>query len=157
MSDLNITKKQLPNGFPFISYEDSYALCGQPQVKDLEEFKELSWTHILNLRNPEELLSLDFEMPQLCEKLSLSYSHIPIMINGELNKQALQQIHELLNSKKSAKIVIHCASGARSVVALMAHFLVLKKYNKEEISDLAPQLGLNSPQMLSRLYEAMEN
>ena len=157
MDNPNITKKQLPSGFPFISYKDSYALCGQPQVKDLEKFKELSWTHILNLRNPEELLSLDFERPQLCEKLSLSYSHIPIMINGELDKQALQESHELLNSKKDVKIVIHCASGARSAVALMAHFLFLKKYNKEEISGLAPQLGLNSPQMLSRLYETMEN
>ena len=157
MNKQNIVRKQLSSGFSFICYQDSYALCGQPQPDDLKEFKNSAWNHILNLRNSEELQTLDFEMPHLCEKLSLDYSHIPIIVNGFVNKQALQKVHELLNSSPEKKIVIHCASGARSALALMAHFLFSGRYKKEELSDLAQPLGLNSPQMLTRLYSAIEN
>ncbi|MCZ0932680.1 MAG: sulfur transferase domain-containing protein, partial [Oligoflexia bacterium] len=117
----SITKKQLSGGFSFICYQDRYALCGQPQQEDLKEFKNSAWNSILNLRNSEELRALDFEMPRSCENLGLDYNHIPIIINGELNKPALQKIHNLLHSNPDKKTVIHCASGTRSIIALIAH------------------------------------
>ncbi|MDE0092702.1 MAG: sulfur transferase domain-containing protein [Oligoflexia bacterium] len=157
MNVSSIVKTELPSGFPFVCYQDCYALCGQPQPDNLKEFKELTWTHILNLRNPEELQTLDFEMSGLCEKLSLDYSHIPIIVNSNFDKQALQQIHNLLNSNPNKKWVIHCASGTRSALALIAHFLFLGRYKKDELSDLAQQLGLSSLQMLDRLYDTIEN
>ena len=157
MGATDIIKKQLSSGFSFICYQDRYALCGQPQPEDLKEFKNSDWNSILNLRNPEELQALDYEMSSSCEKLDLDYNHIPIILNGEFNKPALQQIHELLNSSPNKKIVIHCASGKRSILALIAHFLLSEKHTKEELSNLAQELGFDSSQMLARLYDTIEN
>ena len=56
-------------------------MCGQPQKKDLEELKKEGWDLILNLRNPEELESLDFQMDQLCDSLDLHYKLIPVFQN----------------------------------------------------------------------------
>ena len=157
MDETAIIKKQLSSGFPFVCYQNRYALCGQPQEKDLKEFKNLDWSCILNLRNQEELQNLDFEMPRSCEALGLEYNHIPIIINTVINKPALQKIHGLLNSNSDKKTVIHCASGKRSILALIAHFLFLGQNTKEELSRLAQKLGLDSAQMLARLYDTIEN
>ena len=157
MDTTAITKKQLSSGFPFVCYQESYALCGQPQSEDLKEFKKLNWSLILNLRNQEELQNLDFEMTPFCEELGLEYSHIPIIVNGEFDKTALQQIHELLSSQMNKKVVIHCASGKRSILALIAHFLFSKKHSKEELLLLAQQLGFDSQQMPEQLFSAIED
>ena len=157
MDTTAIIKTQLSNSFPFICCQERYALCGQPQLEDLKEFKNAGWSSILNLRNQEELKNVDFNMSSSCEELGLEYSHIPIIINGEINKPALQKIHSLLNSNPNKKIVIHCASGTRSIVALIAHFFFSGEHKLEELSSLAQQMGLSSPQMLDRLFNTIEN
>ena len=157
MEKTGIIKKQLSSGFPFICYQDHWILCGQPQLEDLKELKDLGWSSILNLRNQTELESIDFNMPSSCEKLGLEYNHIPIIINGEFNKAILERIHNLLNSQTDKKTVIHCASGKRSVLALITHLFLSKKHTKEEISQLAQELNFDSPQMLARLFDAIES
>ena len=95
--------------------------------------------------------------PHFCEELGLEYSHIPIIVNGEFDKTTLQRIHELLSSQMNKKVVIHCASGKRSILALIAHFLFSKKHNKEELLLLAQQLGFDSQQMPVQLFSAIED
>ena len=156
MKNQNIIKKQLKTGFPFICYGDRFALCAQPEPEDLKEFKEESWTDVLNLRGLQELESLDFEMSELCHKLSLNYNNIPVIVDGGISKEALQTIHSLLsNSKEEKKFVIHCASGARSAMALIAHFIFSNSYKTSELPALAEQLGLSKPEMLMRLFQVM--
>ena len=156
MKNQNITKKQLTTAFPFVCYDNRFALCGQPQEEDLKEFKTESWTNVLNLRNRKELDDLDFEMSELCQKLGLDYNHIPVIVNGDIDKAALRKIHDLLSSSDQEKrFVIHCASGARSMVALMAHFLFSDSHKLEEFPALAKSLGLKQPQMLTRLFQVM--
>ena len=82
MEQYNITKRQLKTGFSFACYGDYFALCGQPQPEDLKEFKSESWTNVLNLRSSKELKTLDFEISGECQKLSLDYSHIPVIVDG---------------------------------------------------------------------------
>lgn len=157
MDTTAITNSQLSNGFLFTCYQDCYGLCGQPKLEDLKEFQNAGWDSILNLRNQEELKNVDFNMPLSCKKLGLEYNHIPIIMNGEFNKPALQQIHKLLSSHAGKKIVIHCASGKRSILALIMHLFLLGKHTKEELSHLTQELGFDSPQMLARLYDTIEN
>ncbi|MCY4321554.1 MAG: sulfur transferase domain-containing protein [Bdellovibrionaceae bacterium] len=156
MKTQDFITKNLSNGFSFICYKDQYALCGQPQIEDLKEFKNSNWQAVLNLRNSEELESLDFELSDTCEQLGLEYNHIPIMKESEINGSALKETHHLLDSKPNKKTIIHCASGKRSILALIAHLYLSKKQTKEDLSELAEELGINSPQMLARLYESIE-
>ena len=157
MESKDITKKQLATAFSFVCYGDRFALCGQPQEEDLKEFKTKSWTNVLNLRNQKELDSLDFEMSDLCQKLGLDYNHIPVIVNGDIDKEALKKIHDLFSdSNQEKRFVIHCASGTRSILALMAHFLFSNSHKRDELPSLAEALGLKQPQILARLLQVVE-
>lgn len=157
MEKQSIVKKQLKTGFPFVCYGDRFALCAQPEPEDLKEFREGAWTDVLNLRGLQELESLDFEMSELCQKLDLNYNNIPVIINGDINKEALNSIHKLLShSEEEKKFVIHCASGARSAMALTAHFIFSNSYKASELPALAEQLGLSKPEMLMSLFQVMD-
>ena len=156
MKNQDITKKQLKTGFPFICYGEHFALCGQPQREDLKEFKENSWTHIINLRSPNELNELDFDISEACKELALNYRHIPIIVNRNIDKKALERIHNLLSDAgKQKKFVIHCASGARSTIALLSHFILSNKYEISDIPTLAEELDLYQPEALARLFQAL--
>lgn len=154
MKNQNITQKKLKTGFPFTCYGDSIALCGQPQAGDLEEFKKESWTNVLNLRTPQEMDMLEFNMSKICQTLALNYNHIPVIVKGDISKEALEEVHTLL-SNADKKFVIHCASGARSVIALIAHFIFLNGYKTSELPSLAEELGLYQLKMLNRLFQIM--
>ena len=152
---LNIKQRTLSSALPLIQYENSFCMCGQPQKKDLEELKKEGWDLILNLRNPEELESLDFQMDQFCDSLDLHYKLIPVFQNKKLSKEAFQKIHDMINSGDYKKIVIHCASGRRAVLALLACFLLSKKCQLKELPNLAHSFNFQSPQMLSHLQELL--
>ena len=153
----SIVKKQLKTGFPVVYYEDRFALCGQPQKEDFKEFKEENWTNIINLRSPHELKALDFDTPEICKTLGLNYIPVPVIVKGDINKEALIKIHDLFSkTAEDQKFVVHCASGARSVIALIAHFIFSSK-NPEvnELSVMAEELGLYQGKMLDRLFQIM--
>ena len=152
-----VTKKQLKTSFPFVCYGDNFAICGQPQEEDLKEFKEEAWTNILNLRSQKELENLGFEMSETCQKLGLDYNNTPIIINGNIDKTALEKIHTLLSdADKEKRFVIHCAAGTRAIMALIAHFIFANSYKISELPILAKELGLSKPQVLSRLFQTLE-
>ena len=157
MKNQNVKKKQLQTGFPFICYEDRFALCGQPQEEDFKEFKQEAWSCIINLRNPEELDSLNFKVPELCQKWGLDYNNIPVITKGDLDKDAFRKIHNLLShSDKEKKFVIHCASGVRSILALIAHLIFSGDHNKEELTALSEEFNFKGSQMFQRLFELMD-
>ena len=156
MDQKQITEKQLKTGFAFVSYGDRFAICGQPGAEDLREFKGEAWTDILNLRSQKELEDLDFEMSETCQTLGLNYNNTPIIVDGNIDKTALEKVHALLSGlDEDKKCVIHCASGTRAIMALIAHFVFSKSYEISELPALAGELGLSKPQMLSRLFQAL--
>ena len=155
MSSLSIKKQELSSGFPFICCEDRFILCGQPTKTNLKELKNLGWLCIINLRSPNEMKSLDFEMSVACKELDLDYYFIPLLEEGKINKHSLEQIHKLFLKLLEQKIIIHCASGFRSKLALMAHLILLKQYKQEEIVNQAVDLELSS-QNLSLLTDMLE-
>ena len=155
MSKVRIKKQELPSGFPFVCYEDHFKLCGQPLQKDLKEFKEQAWNCIINLRSPNEMKSLNFDMALACKELKLNYYFIPLLEEGKINKKSLEKLHELFLQLGEQKIVLHCASGFRSKLALMAHLILLKQDPAPELLSQAKALEL-SPQNFSLLSEMLE-
>jgi len=152
----SLAKKKHPAGFSFLQYGDRFSLCGQPSKKDLEEFRKENWDLILNLRNPEELDSLDFQMDEVCHHLGLKYLSLPIMFQGDIRKSALKDIHQTLSSDSYKKIVIHCASGKRAILALLAHLFLSQQCELEDIPKVAERLQFNSPPLLNRLCELLQ-
>ena len=152
---MDLKKQELSSGFPFICYNDRFMLCGQPSKKDLKELKELEWSAVINLRSPDEMKSLTFDMAVDCKELGLNYYFIPLLEDGKINKKSLEKIHDLFLQLPEQKIVLHCASGFRSKLALMAHLILLKQYKSEEIFSQGLSLELSS-QNLSLLTEMLE-
>jgi len=152
---LQVTKRTLFTGFSVTQYGDSFCVCGQPQEKDLKELKKENWDLILNLRNLEEMQSLDFEMEELCQKLGLNYQRIPIIKEGKLSKKAFETIHTIINSGEYEKIVIHCAKGGRAVLTLLACFVLSKKEQVEDLPEIAYHFNFQSSQMLTRLQDLL--
>lgn len=150
---LKIKKRMLGSGFSLIQYGEAFCVCGQPQKQDLEELKKEGWDLILNLRNPEEMESLDFKMEELCRSLGLSYQLLPVLKQGDLSKEAFQKIHEISTSGGYKKIMIHCASGRRAVLALTACFFFSNQCRLEDLPETARQFDFESPKMISRLQE----
>ena len=60
------------------------------------------------------------------------------------------------HSDKEKKFVIHCASGARSVLALIAHLIFSGDHNREELTALSEEFGFKGSQMFQRLFELMD-
>jgi len=149
----SIKTRTLSTGFSLTQYGDSFCVCGQVQPEDLEELKD--WDLILNVRNPHEMETLEFNSEELCEKLGIEYQVIPIMRDGDLSKEALEQVHSLLSSGRSKKTVIHCAVGGRATLTLLAYLVLSKKCSLEDLPNLAQQLNFHSPQMLQRLQDRL--
>ena len=152
----NIVKKRLNTEFPYLCYEERFALCGQPQLRDLKEFQQEGWTHLINLRSQPELESLDFDLPVSCQNLGLKYYHIPVFANGDIDKAALKRNHELLsNSEGRNKYVLHCASGTRSALVLMSHLVFSKSWTISDLPHLAKTLDFHQDKLLGRLAQIM--
>ena len=153
----SIKTQNLLSGFPFIQYKDRFSICGQPSKENLAEFKKENWDFILNLRNPEELGSLDFQMDEACGKLDIKYTLIPVFYEGDIDVTALKGVHKVLNSDSYKKAVIHCASGRRAALALTAHLFYSKQCKLEDLPILANQLGLSSQKLIDRLSELVKS
>ena len=152
----SIKTQSLLSGFPFVQYKDRFSVCGQPSKENLEEFKKENWDFILNLRNPEELDSLDFQMDEACDHLDLKYTLIPVFYEGDIDAAALKGVHKVLNSDSYTKAVIHCASGRRAALALAAHLFYSKQCRLEDLPGLANQLGLSSQKLIDRLNKLVK-
>ena len=150
---LKIKKRTLLSGMSLTQYEDSFCVCGQLQRADLEELKKENWGLILNVRNLEEMESLDFKMQELCKIIGLDYELIPIIQQGDLSKEALKKIQALISAGNYKKVVIHCAVGGRAALALLAYFLLSKQCQLDELPNLAHHFAFQSPHLLSRLQE----
>ena len=153
---MEITRNQLQTGFPFICYGENIALCGQPRREDFQEFELKSWTDVLNLRSQQERENLDPKQFQTEPESSLKFYYFPILKEGLWDKSALKSIHKLLSSaQKKQKFILHCASGTRSSLALLAHLIFSGKNQKQELLKLAHQLNVQNAPILPGFLQFM--
>ena len=111
------------------------------------------------MRGVKELEKLDFDISETVQGLSFQYHHIPIIKEGDLNKEALDKIHKLLSSpdkKADGKTIIHCAAGQRASVALLVHLLQSGKVSAQSIAPVAFELGLQRKDLLTRILQIAE-
>lgn len=141
--------------FLFTAVGDRFALCGQPGPEELQAFQKEGWTDVLNLRGKEEMQHIGWDPIETCQNLNLSYSQIPVIQQKAFLRSALEKLHEKLKSleaKGDKKIVIHCASGFRSSVTLVVHF-IMADLPKDTIALVAKGLKISH---IDRLFEQFE-
>ena len=123
-----IESKTLSSGFPYVLFRDKFVLCGQVRTKEeLKELREEGFDLLINLRNKEELTPFDMECA--CQDCHCSYAHIPIRFSGEIKKEAVSKVSSLI-SKEKRKVILHCASGARSTLSLLGHLHLYREFKK---------------------------
>ena len=157
---MKVTHKTLKTGFSYRLADSRWAVSAQPQPEDFKNFKDQGFQQVINVRGAQELEKLDFNISETVKELGLQYHHIPIIKAGDLDKEALNQIHQILRSddgeKDKGKTIIHCAAGQRAVVALMVHLLQSGKISSSSAAPVAFDLGLQKEELLSRVLQIVE-
>ncbi len=169
--------KKLKTGFPHRCLDSRFAVSGQPALEDLPALKGEGFSQIVNVRGFQEMESAGFKggakaVSKAMEDSRLSYHHIPVIKDGALSREALEEIHQILSpggrsgkeeaKKKSgsgggggggAKTLIHCASGQRAVIALLHHLMELGELPLDSAAALAHDLGLRGEALLIKLFQ----
>ena len=156
---MKVTHKTLETGFSYRLTDSLWAVSAQPQPADFKGFKDQGFKQVINVRGVQELEKLDFDISETVKGLNLQYHHIPIIKEGNLDKEALDQIHQTLLSgngeKEVGKTLIHCAAGQRAAVALLVHLLQSGKVSAPSVAPLAFDLGIQREDLLSKVLEVV--
>lgn len=157
---MKVTHKTLKTGFSYRVLDSCWAVSAQPHPEDFKGFKEQGFKQVINVRGAQELEKLNFDVAKTVKELNFQYHHIPIMKEGDLDKEALDKIHHILRAtdgeKEEGKVIIHCAAGQRAAVALLAHLLQSKKTSASSIAPLAFDLGVQREEFISRVLQIVE-
>lgn len=147
-------REELESGFSYIILNGKYMVSGQPDSEDFPLLKQIGPVRVINLRNEEELNSIDFNESLVAEDLSIPYDNIPIIQNGDFHIPSLKKIESLLSGlSKGEKALIHCAAGQRASVALIFFLIQTGQTSKTSAEALATDLGLKNIKLLNRLLE----
>ena len=156
---MKVTHKTLKTGFSYRLIDSLWAVSAQPQPADFRDFKDQGFSQVINVRGAQELEKLDFDVPETVKKLGLQYHHIPVIKEGDLDKKALNQIHQILHSTgeggTGGKTVIHCAAGQRAAVALLVHLLQSGKLSASSAAPVAFDLGVQKEELISKVLEVV--
>ena len=157
---MKVTHKILKTGFSYRLCDSCWAVSAQPHPEDFKDFKEQGFKQVINVRGAQELEKLNFDVSETVKELDLQYHHIPIMKEGDLDKEALDKIHQILQAtdgeKKEGKVIIHCAAGQRAAVALLVYLLQSKKLSTSSITPLAFDLGVQREEFIARILQIVE-
>ena len=145
---MKMENKTLKSGFCYRLMDSRLALAGQPGPEDFKDLSEQGFKKVINVRGVREMEALSFSVSETAKKFNLSYHLIPVMKEGMVDREALNKIHQILESCPKEKILIHCASGQRAVAALLAHLLKAKKVSLESAPSSAFEMGLQNEALL---------
>lgn len=118
-------------------------IAGQPDAQGLKKAQNEGIQVVLNLRGLDEPGG---EHAALIQELGMSYQQIPIMGNGGLNPQAVDQISAAVAAADGKPILLHCASGNRAAAWLAIHLAEQQGHGMaiDEALKVARKAGLTS-------------
>ena len=157
---MKVTHKTLKTGFSYRLIDSRWAVCAQPQPEDFKDFKNQDFTRVINVRGAQELEKLNFDISETVKELGFQYHHIPVIKEGDLDRSALDKIHQILHSdnggEAEGKTVIHCAAGQRAAVALLVYLLQSGKMSSSSAAPVAFDLGVQKEELISRILQIVE-
>jgi uncharacterized protein (TIGR01244 family) len=96
------------------SFGGDLYFAGQVAAEDIEQFKKLGVTTIVNLRTQGEMDNLGFDEAGLAEAAGMKYVHVPM--GAELPAQEqLDQVLDIITRATAGdgKVLVHCAGASR--------------------------------------------
>lgn len=116
-------------------------LAGQPDMEELQWFKDQGVVKIINLRGEKEndAFAEDFFVEKdTVESMGFKYYSIPVGSYEEYTPEKLDKFIELQN--KDEKIVLHCRSAGRANYFLMAYLIKEEGYSVNEAIEVGRQI-----------------
>ena len=144
--------------FSYKSYHEKVFLAGQPTNEQLASFhKKEKVDVVINLRNDNEVSGLKFDPKTGAESLKLTYYHLPLLVNGKLDKTSIANIEStfMFHHKQGEKVLVYCSSGNRAAAWLATHFVsqhglsIEKAINEGKASGLSGSLVFKVRQYLN--------
>lgn len=115
---------------------------GQPEYNDFELLKKEGFTHVINMRTPEEMKELKFYEEYLLKKADIPYHFIPI--GGKDNPYSPEKLAEFASTLESAgngKVLLHCRSGHRASQLWAAYLVKYKGKTPDEALEMVSDMG----------------
>lgn len=133
-------------GLMYLWEVDNLLIAGQPQTQSFEALKEFGITKVFNMRNSNEMDFSD-EIAE-CERLDLEYINFPLVINGQLDREACDKLSKSIDEKD--KWFIHCGSANRIAGWLITHLTKYRGMSFEEACEIAMNNGLTNPAFIEQ-------
>ena len=131
--------------FSYKSYHGKVFLAGQPNNEQLASFhKKEKVDVVINLRNDNEVSGLKFDPKTGAETLKITYYHLPLFVNGELDKTSISSIESIFmfHHNQGEKVLVYCSSGNRAAAWLATHFVNQHSYSIENAINEGKAAGL---------------
>lgn len=125
---------------------------GQPTEAQLQAFKELGVTKVINLRSHEEMASI--EESTWAANLGMSYHHLPVTGGDDLTRENVAEFHRIMSANEGDKTLLHCASSNRVGAMMALRAAWFQGATKEEALAKGQEYGMRS---LEPLVEKLLN
>lgn len=107
------------------SVDDRLFIGPQPQARDLQNLQSEGIERVVNFRRPEEMAKLDFNEAEKLAALGIDYVQIPV--GGKRHPYSPVQLEALTEALESdGKVLLHCGSGYRASVILVAYLIEIE-------------------------------
>lgn len=113
---------------------------GQPTLRQLEKFKNLGYTTVINLRRKGEFD--DFDEAAEIERLGLDYVHIPVRNIEAITPGDARALHQAITNA-SGPVLLHCTVGWRAGGLLAIESYLLHDASVDEALDLAAKAHMS--------------
>lgn len=132
----------------FVARSEQLYIAGQPNAADLEHFKSLGVTTVINLRHADEM---DWNEAAAARAMGLTYFQVSVIADDKLEPSALDLIDELVASSGQETLLVHCRSGNRAAAWWGRHLVRVRDIQSDPALKLAVRAGLTYPPLLEEV------
>ncbi|MDX2115317.1 MAG: rhodanese-like domain-containing protein, partial [Planctomycetota bacterium] len=126
-------------------------MSAQPSEALLRELADDGVTTIINCRTAGEMSNVGFSEGALAKSLGIKYVEIPLGGNEGYEPSDVAALRDALAARPAGKVLMHCASGGRSVQLWIAHLTMNEGLTLEQAQDRARAAGMLRPSSIERL------
>lgn len=120
----------------------NFYFSGQPTLETIEYLHDQGVGMVINLRSTDEnkkFTKESFDEKKATGRLSMNYYSIPMQGKEGFNPNTLAEFSKLIKVDHE-KVLIHCKSGGRATLIMMAYLIKEHNYSLDEAKNFGSQL-----------------
>jgi uncharacterized protein (TIGR01244 family) len=126
---------------------DNVLLASQPSPEGLKEARARGIRTVINLRYPNEV---SWDQAAYAQQLGIEYHSIPFNSGQTLTDDVFNQVRRVLNERKEAPVLLHCASANRVGAVWLVHRVLDGGIAYDQALAEAKAVGLRSAEYEAR-------